>query len=115
MISFGAASCSLMTTPYHCYCLLSPIPICIGIICSPARSVLDLSLDTYLYHRSHFPCTQSCNYKYQPAGICTPNLNFLSNHQKTTLVTRLLGLTELVFSGNRKRTKTSLVLLDIAT
>src|SRR5712692_5072210 len=59
MISFGAASCSLMTSSYRCYCLVSPIPFCIGVTCSPARSVLDLSLDTYLYHRSQLPCTDS--------------------------------------------------------
>src|SRR5216684_7232490 len=59
MISFGAASCSLMTSSYHCYCLVSPIPFCIGVICSPARSVLDLSLDTYLYHRSQLPCVET--------------------------------------------------------
>src|SRR5258708_15131917 len=59
MISFGAASCSLMTSSYHCYCLISPIPICIGITCSPARSVMDLSLDTYLYHRSQLPSTET--------------------------------------------------------
>src|SRR5229473_467040 len=57
MISFGAASCSLMTSPYRCCCLVSCIPFCIGITCSPARPVLDLSLDTYLYHRSQLPCT----------------------------------------------------------
>src|SRR5713226_2480487 len=57
MISFGAASCSLMTSPYRCDCLVSCVPFCIGITCSPARSVLDLSLDTYLYHRSQLPCT----------------------------------------------------------
>src|SRR5258708_10526666 len=57
MISFGAASCSLMTPPYCCSCLVSFIPFCIGVTCSPARSVLDLSLDTYLYHRSQSPCT----------------------------------------------------------
>src|SRR5258707_15670975 len=58
MISFGAASCSLMTSSYHCYCLVSPVPFCIGVTCSPARSVLDLSLDTYLYHCSQLPCTE---------------------------------------------------------
>src|SRR5258708_2995819 len=57
MISFGAASCSLMTPPYLCSCLVSFIPFSIGVTCSPARSVLDLSLDTYLYHRSQTPCT----------------------------------------------------------
>src|SRR5713226_7856699 len=57
MISFGAASCSLMTPPYRCSCLVSFLPFCIGVTCSPARSVLDLSLDTYLYHRSQSPCT----------------------------------------------------------
>ncbi len=101
MISFGAASCSLMTTSYHCYCLLSPIPICIGIVCSPARSMLDLSLDTYLYHRSQLPCTESTQYKYQLGGICTAKLNLLSKQQRSILVLRLLGQTELVSSGNR--------------
>src|SRR5258707_680407 len=57
MISFGAASCSLMTSPYRCCCLVSSVPFCIGITCSPARSVLDLTIDTYLYHRSQLPCT----------------------------------------------------------
>src|SRR5258708_23518830 len=57
MISFGAASCSLMTPPYRCSCLVSFVPFCIGVTCSPARSVLDLSIDTYLYHRSQLPCT----------------------------------------------------------
>src|SRR5216684_975875 len=57
MISFGAASCSLMTSPYCCHCLASFVPFCIGVTCSPARSVLDLSLDSYLYHRSQLPCT----------------------------------------------------------
>src|SRR5216684_5982866 len=57
MISFGAASCSLMTSSYRCRCLVSCIPFCIGIVCSPARPVLDLSLDTYLYHRSQLLCT----------------------------------------------------------
>src|SRR5258708_10305658 len=59
MISFGAALCSLMTSRYRCYCLISPIPFCIGVTCSPARPVLDLSLDTYLHHRSHLPCIQT--------------------------------------------------------
>src|SRR5258707_15222078 len=59
MISFGAASCSLMTSPYRCYCLISPIPFCIGVVCSPARPLLDLSLDTYLHHHSQLPCIQS--------------------------------------------------------
>ncbi len=58
-ISFGAASYSLITSPYHCYCLVSPIPFCIGVICLPARPMLDLSLDTYLYHCSQLPCTLS--------------------------------------------------------
>src|SRR5712692_2378903 len=57
MISFGAASCSLMTSPYHCTCLVSFVPFCIGVTCSPARSMLDLSIDTYLHHRSQLPCT----------------------------------------------------------
>src|SRR5216684_2769450 len=57
MISFGAASCSLMTSPYRCYCLVSFVPFCIGVTCSPARSVLDLSIDTYLHHRSQLPCS----------------------------------------------------------
>src|SRR5713226_5601219 len=57
MISFGAASCSLMTSPYRCSCLVSFVPFCIGVTCSPARSVLDLSVDTYLHHRSQLPCT----------------------------------------------------------
>src|SRR5258708_3604067 len=57
MISFGAASCSLMTSPYRCHCLVSFVPFCIGVTCSPARSVLDLSLDSYLHHRSQLPCT----------------------------------------------------------
>src|SRR5258707_14057473 len=57
MISFGAASCSLMTPPYHCPCLVSFVPFCIGITCSLARSMLDLSLDSYLHHRSQLPCT----------------------------------------------------------
>src|SRR5258707_5350436 len=57
MISFGAASCSLMTPPYRCCCLVSFIPLCIGVTCSQSRSGLDLSLDTYLYHRSQSPCT----------------------------------------------------------
>src|SRR5258708_30079740 len=57
MISFGAASCTLMTSSYRCHCLVSVLPICIGIICSLARSVLDLSLDTYLYHCSQLLCT----------------------------------------------------------
>src|SRR5258708_31098689 len=56
-ISFGAASCSLMTSSYRCSCLVSPLPFSIGVVCSPARPVLDLSLDTYLYHRSQLPCT----------------------------------------------------------
>src|SRR5260370_22160659 len=56
-ISFGAASCSLMTSSYQCFCLVSPLPFCIGVVCSPARPILDLSLDTYLYHRSQLPCT----------------------------------------------------------
>src|SRR5216684_4894425 len=56
-ISFGAASCSLMTSSYRCSCLVSVLPFCIGIVCSPARPVLDLSLDTYLYHHSQLPCT----------------------------------------------------------
>src|SRR5258707_5031882 len=56
-ISFGAASCSLMTSSYRCPCLVSILPFCIGIVCLPARSVLDLSLDTYLHHRSQLPCT----------------------------------------------------------
>src|SRR5713226_7126679 len=56
MISLGVALCSLMTSSYHCHCLISVLPYCIGIICSPARPVLDLSLDTYLYHRSQLPC-----------------------------------------------------------
>src|SRR5713226_5644854 len=56
-ISFGAASCSLMMSPYRCPCLVSALPFCIGIVCSPARPMLDLSLDTYLYHRSQLPCT----------------------------------------------------------
>src|SRR5258708_6371775 len=56
-ISFGAASCSLMTSPYRCPCLVSILPFCIGIACSLARSMLDLSLDTYLHHRSQLPCT----------------------------------------------------------
>ena len=56
-ISFGAASCSLMTSPYRCPCLVSVLPFCIGVVCSPARPVLDLSLDTYLHHRSQLPCT----------------------------------------------------------
>src|SRR5713226_6346260 len=56
-ISFGAASCSLMTSSYRCPCLISVLPFCIGIVCSPARPMLDLSLDTYLYHRSQLPCT----------------------------------------------------------
>src|SRR5258707_11056558 len=56
-ISFGAASCALMTSPYRCTCCVSILPFCIGIVCSPARSVLDLLLDTYLYHRSQLPCT----------------------------------------------------------
>src|SRR5713226_10637171 len=59
MISFGAASCSLMTSPYQCRCLVSPIPFCVGVVCSPARPMLDLSLDTYLHHHSQLPCTQS--------------------------------------------------------
>src|SRR5258708_18791568 len=59
MISFGAASCSLMMPPHRCHCLVSVIPFCIGVTCSPARTVLDLSLDTYLYHRSQSPCTSS--------------------------------------------------------
>src|SRR5258708_15817853 len=59
MISFGAASCSLMTSLYRCYCLASSILFCIGVICSPARPVLDLLLDTYLHHRSQLPCTHS--------------------------------------------------------
>src|SRR5258708_5441281 len=59
MISFGAASCSLMMSCYHCYCLTSPIPFCIGVTCSPARPVLDLLLDTYLHHRSQLPCVES--------------------------------------------------------
>src|SRR5258708_15388729 len=59
MISFGAASCSLMTSSYRCHCLVSFVPFCIGVICSLARSVLDLSVDTYLYHRSQLPCTCS--------------------------------------------------------
>src|SRR5229473_1099772 len=57
MISFGAASCSLMMPPYRCCCLVSFVPFCIGITCSLARSVLDLSIDTYLHHRSQLPCT----------------------------------------------------------
>src|SRR5713226_5780158 len=57
MISFGAASCSLMMSSYRCHCLVSFVPFCIGIVCSPARPALDLSLDTYLYHRSQLPCT----------------------------------------------------------
>src|SRR5260221_3339976 len=57
MISFGAASCSLMTSSYRCYCLVSPIPFYIGVTFSPARSVLDWSIDTYLYHRSQLPRT----------------------------------------------------------
>src|SRR5229473_5175318 len=60
-ISFGAASCSLMTSPYQCPCLISALPFCIGVVCSLARPVLDLSLDTYLYHRSQLPCTSSIN------------------------------------------------------
>src|SRR5712692_8110264 len=56
-ISFGAASCSLMTSSYWCSCLVSPVPFCIGVVCSPARAMLDLSLDTYLYHCSQLPCT----------------------------------------------------------
>src|SRR5258708_38917997 len=59
MISFGAASCSLMTSSYRCSCLFSPLPFCIGIVCSPARSMMDLSLDTYLYHCSQLPCVHS--------------------------------------------------------
>src|SRR5712692_566086 len=59
MISFGAASCSLMTSSYRCYCLISCILFCIGVTCSPARSVIDLLVDTYLYHRSQLPCIQS--------------------------------------------------------
>src|SRR5258708_13167307 len=58
-ISFGATSCSLITPAYRCYCLVSPIPFCIGIICSLPRPILDLSLYTYLYHRSQLPCTIS--------------------------------------------------------
>src|SRR5713226_1947909 len=57
MISFGAALCSLMTSPYRCCCLVSFVPFCIGVTCSPARSVLDLLLDSYLHHRSQLPCT----------------------------------------------------------
>src|SRR5258708_38941104 len=56
-ISFGAASCSLMTSSYRCPCLVSILPFCIGVVCSPARSMLDLSLDTYLHHCSQLPCT----------------------------------------------------------
>src|SRR5258707_10864874 len=57
MISFRAALCSLMTSSYQCCCLVSPIPFCVGVICSLARSMLDLSLDTYLHHHSQLPCT----------------------------------------------------------
>src|SRR5713226_4060618 len=56
-ISFGAASCSLMMSSYQCSCLVSPVPFCIGIVCSPARTMLDLSLDTYLHHCSQLLCT----------------------------------------------------------
>src|SRR5258707_10342792 len=56
-ISFGAASCSLMMSSYRCPCLVSALPFCIGIVCSPARPVLDLLLDTYLHHCSQLPCT----------------------------------------------------------
>src|SRR5258708_28625008 len=57
MISFRAASCSLMTSPYRCHCLVSFIPFCICVTCSPATSVLDLSLYSYLHHRSQLPWT----------------------------------------------------------
>src|SRR5258707_701095 len=76
-ISFGAASCSLMTSPYRCPCLfsfgrasctlmMSPflfpflfsiLPFCIGVVCLPASPMLDFSLDTYLYHCSQLPFT----------------------------------------------------------
>src|SRR5258708_39601168 len=38
--------------------------------------------------------------KYRPIGVCTNKLNLLSKQQRSFLILRLLGLTELVFSGN---------------
>src|SRR5713226_6414072 len=42
-----------------------------------------------------------CSIKYQLGGICTAKLNLLSKQQRSILVLRLLGQTELVSSGNR--------------
>src|SRR5260370_40636931 len=57
MISFGAASCSLMTPPYRCSCLVSFVPFCIGITSSPPTSVFHFSRDTYPHHHTHLPRT----------------------------------------------------------
>src|SRR5260370_29369137 len=39
--------------------------------------------------------------KYHLGGICTAKLNLLSKQQRSILVFRLLGQTDLIFSGNR--------------
>src|SRR5260370_27541477 len=57
MISFGAASCSFMTSSYLYPCLRAPAPFSIGVICLPATALFGLWLDAYLYHRYPPPGT----------------------------------------------------------
>src|SRR5260370_17476901 len=49
-ISFGASSCSLMTSSYQCSCLVSPLPFCICEVCLPTRPSFDFTFTYYLYH-----------------------------------------------------------------
>src|SRR5260370_15688182 len=101
MISFGAASCSLMTSSYRCHCLVSVLPICIGIICSLARPVLDLSLDTYLYHHSQLPCTISASSisSALAAPVLLSSISCLNNREAFWLIHSIAWSNELDLTG----------------